>query len=163
MPIRANSDVFDPRTYGRIAYLLLAGALGIAEFTFLVTAISVGVGLAVTLIGIPILIATVYAWGWLAGVERRIISTLTGTQIASPYRPLPEGGWWERLRSRLADPATWKDLTFLSLQFPFGLLSFIVAVTVLSVGLSGLTLPLWYWAVPDGGDWTVFQLVGVEA
>ena len=162
MIARLNRDLLDPRTYTRIGYLLLAGLLGIIEFVFLVTALSTGVGLAVTLVGIPILIGSVYAWGWLAGVERRIISALTGNHIASPYRPLPEGGWWVRLRARLGDPATWKDLTFLFLQFPFGLLSFIVALTVLSVGLSGLTLPLWYWAVPDGADWTVFQLIDVD-
>jgi signal transduction histidine kinase len=159
---RLNRDLVDPRTYTRIAYLLVAGVFGVIEFTFLVTALSTGVGLAVTLIGIPILIASVYAWGWLAEIERSTIGALTGNHIASPYRPLPEGGWWVRLRARLADPATWKDLTFLFLQFPFGLLSFIVAVTVLSVGLSGLTLPLWYWAVPDGADWTVFQLIDVD-
>ena len=142
----------DPRTYTRIAYLLLAGVLGTIEFTFLVTALSTGVGLAVTLIGIPILIASVYAWGWLAEIERSTIGALTGNQIASPYRPLPEGGWWVRLRARLADPATWKDLTFLFLQFPFGLLSFIVATVVLGVAVGTLTLPFWYWAIPDGVD-----------
>ncbi len=162
MIARLNRDLLDPRTYTRIGYLLTAGVLGIVEFVFLVTALSIGIGLAVTLVGIPILIASVYAWGWLAEVERRTISALTGNHIASPYRPLPEGGWWVRLRARLGDPATWKDLTFLFLQFPFGLLSFIVALTVLSVGLSGLTLPLWYWAVPDGADWTVFQLIDVD-
>jgi signal transduction histidine kinase len=159
---RLNRDLLDPRTYTRIAYLLLAGVLGTIEFVFLVTALSTGVGLAVTLVGIPILIGSVYAWGWLAEIERSTIGALTGNHIASPYRPLPEGGWWDRLRARLADPATWKDLTFLFLQFPFGLLSFIVALTVLSVGLSGLTLPLWYWAVPDGADWTLFQLIDVD-
>ena len=116
--------LLDPRTYGRIGYLLLAGLLGVVHFTFLVTALSTGVGLAVTLVGIPILIGSVYAWGWLAGLERRIILALTGTAIQSPYRPLPEGGWWQRLQARLADPATWKDLAYLFLQFPFGLLSF---------------------------------------
>jgi signal transduction histidine kinase len=159
---RLNRDLVDPRTYTRIAYLFVAGVFGVVWFTFLVTALSTGVGLAVTLIGIPILIASVYAWGWLAEIERRTIGALTGNHIASPYRPLPEHGWWERLRARLADPATWKDLTFLFLQFPFGLLSFIVAATVLSVGISGLTLPLWYWAVPDGADWTMFQLIDVD-
>jgi signal transduction histidine kinase len=147
---RLNRDLVDPRTYTRIAYLLLAGVLGTIEFTFLVTALSTGVGLAVTLIGIPILVASVYAWGWLAEIERNTIGALTGNQIASPYRPLPEGGWWDRLRARLADPATWKDLTFLFLQFPFGLLSCIVASTVLCVTIASLTLPFWYWAVPGG-------------
>jgi signal transduction histidine kinase len=147
---RLNRDLLDPRTYTRIAYLLLAGVLGTIEFVFLVTALSTGVGLAVTLVGIPILIGSVYAWGWLAEIERSAIGALTGNRIASPYRPLPEGGWWDRLRARLADPATWKDLTFLFLQFPFGLLSFIIAATVLSVAIGGLTLPLWYWAIADG-------------
>lgn len=156
MLLRLDNAMFDPRTYGRIAYLLVAGVLGIVEFTFLVTAISVGVGLAVTLIGIPILIASVYAWGWLAGLERRTIGALTGTVIPSPYRPLPEGGWWERLRARLADPATWKDLAFLLLQFPFGLVAFVVTVVVLGVGIQALTVPLWYWAVPGNAD-----LIGV--
>jgi signal transduction histidine kinase len=155
---RLNRDLVDPRTYTRIAYLLLAGALGIIEFTFLVTALSTGVGLAVTLIGIPILIASVYAWGWLAEIERRVIGALTGNRIPSPYRPLPERGWWERLRARLADPATWKDLTFLFLQFPFGLLSFIVTTTLLTAAFSLLTLPLWYWAVPDGAELGFMQV-----
>ena len=31
---RLASDILDPRTYGRIAYLLLALPLGIAEFAF---------------------------------------------------------------------------------------------------------------------------------
>jgi signal transduction histidine kinase len=145
-------EVLDPRTYGRIAYLLVAGVFGIVEFVFLVTALSVGVGLAVTLVGIPILIGTVYAWGWLAGLERRTIRTLTGTTIPDPYRPLPAGSWWDRLRARLADPATWKDLAFLFLQFPLGLAAFIVTVVVLSFGLQSLTLPLWYWALPEGNE-----------
>jgi signal transduction histidine kinase len=147
---RLNRDLVDPLTYTRIAYLLLAGVFGTVWFVFLVTALSVGVGLAVTLVGIPILIASVYAWGWIAGLERHTIGALTGNQISSPYRPLPNGGWWDRLRARLADPATWKDLTFLFLQFPFGLLSFIVATAVLSVAVGSLTLPLWYWVIPAG-------------
>ena len=35
-----NKSIIDPRTYGGIVYLLLALPLGIAEFTFLVTALA---------------------------------------------------------------------------------------------------------------------------
>jgi signal transduction histidine kinase len=153
-----RGELTNPRTYGRIGYLLLAGCLGTLEFIFLVTGIAVGVGLAITLIGIPILIGCVYAWGGLAEGERRIIHALTGTEIPNPYRPLPAGGWWVRLRARLGDPATWKDLTFLLLQFPFGLVSLIVACVVLGVGLQGLTMPLWFWAIPDGVDFVVLRV-----
>ena len=121
-----------------------------AEFAFLVTAISFGFGTAVTLIGIPVLIGTVYAWRWLAQLERRLIGTLVGTEIPSPYRPDPVSGrWWNRLTARLADPATWKDLAFLLLQLPLGIVSFTVTVAVLAVGLGTLAEPAYYWAASD--------------
>jgi signal transduction histidine kinase len=153
MPEWLNQSIRDPRTYGGIVYLLLALPLGIAEFTFLVTALALGAGLAITLIGIPILIATVFAWRWVAQAERRLIGALTGRVIPDPYRPTPaEGSIWRRLQARLADPATWKDLVFLLLQFPLGALAFIVAAGVLSVGVAALLAPLTFWAIPDGID-----------
>ena len=115
------------------------------------TAISVGVGTAVTLVGIPILIASLYAWRWLADLERRLLAGLGCARIPRPYRPEPEdAGPWQRIAARLADPATWKDLVFLLLQLPLGIASFTVAVSVLGVGLGLLFAPVWYWAV-DGG------------
>ena len=113
-----------------------------AEFAFLVTAISFGFGTAITLIGIPVLIGTVWAWRWIAQLERRLIGRLVGVEIPSPYRPDPEGGrWWSRVAARLADPATWKDLAFLLLQLPLGILSFTVTVTVLGIGLGRCSRP----------------------
>jgi signal transduction histidine kinase len=155
---RLLSDIFDPLTYRRITYMLLALPLGVVEFTFLVTAISFGVGTAITLIGIPVLIATVYAWRWLAQLERRLISTLTGVHISSPYRPEPTTrGWWRKLQARLADPATWKDLVFLFLQLPLGIASFVIAVVVLGVAVGFLAVPAYYWAVPDGLELGIMQ------
>jgi signal transduction histidine kinase len=130
---------------------VLALPLGVIEFTFLVTAISFGIGTAITLIGIPILIGTLYAWRWMAEVERGLIGSLVGTRIPSPYRPEPEGAsWWKRVASRVSDPATWKDLAFLLLQLPLGIVAFTVAVIVVGVGLGSLTAPAYYWALDDG-------------
>jgi signal transduction histidine kinase len=148
---RLIRPIFDARSYGRILYMLLALPLGIAEFTLLVTAISVGIGTAVTLIGIPVLIGTVWAWRWIADLERRLIGRLIGVEIPSPYRPDPAPEhWWTRIAARLSDPATWKDLAFLLLQLPLGILSFTIAVSVLGVGLGGLLAPAYYWALSDG-------------
>jgi signal transduction histidine kinase len=156
---RLLRDIFDPLTYGRIGYLLVALPLGIIEFTFLVTAIAVGVGTAITLVGIPILIGTIYAWRWLAQLERRMIGALTGVQIPSPYRPDPVGaGWSRKVHARLADPATWKDLIFLLLQLPLGIVAFAAATVVLGCAASWLAAPAYYWAVPDGVDLGLFQV-----
>ncbi len=158
MIARLTRDLFDGRTYGRILYLLLALPLGIAEFTFLVTTISLGVGLLITLVGVPILIATVFVWRWIAQLERRLIGLLTGKAIPSPYRPDPAGSWWGRIRARLADPATWKDLVFLLLQLPLGIVSFTVTAVVLGAALQALTAPAWYWAVSGGIDLGVVNI-----
>ena len=147
---RLLHSIIDPRTYGRIVYLLLALPLGVVEFTLLVTAISFGFGTAITLIGIPVLIGTVWAWRWLAELERGLFARLVGVEIPSPYRPDPVGArWWRRVAARLADPATWKDLAFLLLQFPLGIVSFTVATTVLGVGFAALFAPAYFWALPD--------------
>jgi signal transduction histidine kinase len=157
-------SILDARTYGRILYLLLALPLGVAEFSFLVTAISFGFGTAITLIGIPVLVGSVYAWRWLAELERHLIRALVGIEIPRPYRPDPVGGrWWRRLTARLADPATWKDLAFLLLRLPLGILSFTVTVAVLAVGLGTLAAPADYWAVSDATwlGWIQINSLGV--
>ena len=147
---RLVRPVLDARTYGRILYLLLALPLGVAEFTFLVTAISFGFGTAITLIGIPVLIGTIWAWRRLAELERGLFARLVGVEIPSPYRPDPVAArWWSRVGARLADPATWKDLAFLLLQLPLGIVSFTVTTVVLGVGLGALFAPAYSWALPD--------------
>jgi signal transduction histidine kinase len=149
---RLLRDLGAPLTYTRILYLLLAFPIGVVEFSFLVTGISFGFGTVITLIGIPILIGMVFAWRWLAGGERWLIERLLGVRIAPPYRePAPGAGGWERLRAYLVDPATWKDLVFLGLRMPIGILSFGLALAALSVGLGGLFAPAYAW-LP--GDWT---------
>jgi signal transduction histidine kinase len=150
---RLLSPILEVRTYRRILYLLLALPLGVAEFSFLVTALSFGFGTAITLIGIPVLIGTVWAWRWLAQLERRIIGSLLGVEIAPPYRPDPTGvRWWKRIGARVADPATWKDLAFLLLQFPLGIVSFSIAVSVIGFGLRLLLAPAFTEPFGDG-DW----------
>jgi len=155
---RLARDIVDPRTYGRIGYLLLALPLGVIEFCFLVTTISFGVGTAITLIGIPVLILTVYIWRWLAGLERQLIGLLTGIHIPSPYRAVRAGAsWWDKLKATLADPATWKDLVFLLLQFPLGIASFVITTVVLGVAIGALWAPAYYWAIEDGIDVGLFH------
>ena len=109
------------------------------------------------IVGIPILVGCLIAWRWTAGVERRLIGSLLGTPIAPPYRPDAEGSWWYRLRGRLSDPATWKDLVFLLLQLPIGIVSFAVTIAIVSVAVGGLTAPLAFWAVPGGYELGLFD------
>src|SRR4051795_3560621 len=52
-------------------YLLLALPMGILTFTVVVTGWAVSLGLAITLVGLPLAMATIYVSRWLAWAERR--------------------------------------------------------------------------------------------
>src|SRR3954451_13972267 len=95
------SDLVRPRTYRRILYLLLAFPLGTAYFCFLVTILSTGLGLAITLVGIPVLIGALFAWRAMAQLERRLVGSLLDTEIRAPYRPAPSDvGFLRRMGAR---------------------------------------------------------------
>lgn len=134
-----------PRTYlGFVYTLAVAFALGVTWFTVLVTLIAIGTSLTITLVGIPILVFTLYAWGWMAEVERAASNGLLGTSIPPirynvPSRP----GWWPSFKARLTSPVTWRSLFFLLIvRFVHGTIVFSLAVTLISIPFGFLTAPL---------------------
>jgi signal transduction histidine kinase len=114
---------FRPATYKHAIYLLLAFPLGTLYFIALVTGVSVGIGLVVIWVGVPILVATLLAWRAAAGIERALARLLLGAQIQSPLHADPSLSLWRRLVLLVRDPVTWKSLVFVALKFPAGILS----------------------------------------
>src|SRR6187402_1281212 len=85
-------------TWFAFIHLLLNLPLGIVYFTVLVTSASLGTGLLITLIGIPILIATGWMVRTLGNIERARMNLFLGTTLRDPYRhAAPEAGWIARL------------------------------------------------------------------
>ena len=123
-------------------FMVLSFALGVAAFVCLVTAITVGIGTLVIWIGIPILVATMVAWRWAAQFERLRIRLLLGVEIETPYRAPAEGGFLRRLRTQVADPASWRDLLYLFLLFPVGIAELVVFTGGLGFALGLLATPL---------------------
>jgi len=62
----------DPALYRAIAYLLLGFPLGIFEYVVVVTGLSFGAGLAITLLGVPVLLATLLLAAALSTFEREL-------------------------------------------------------------------------------------------
>lgn len=130
-------------TYLRTLYLLAGFPFSIATWVALVTLLSVGAGLAVTVVGIPLLIITMYLWCYNAAVERLFANTLLGARI----RPLPFGvegdlNAWARIKARLRNPYTWRTLAFLLLlRFPMGIAGFFWVTTILGTLFNLLIVP----------------------
>jgi len=135
---RLFGDTRGASTALAIVHLLVNLPLGIAYFTALVLGVSLGVGLLITLLGIPVLIGTAWVVRALGHLERARCNAFLGTTLRDPYRRVePEAGWIARLFAVGADPATWRDFLFLMLRLPMGLLSFTLTLTswLLAIGL----------------------------
>jgi Putative sensor len=133
------------------AYLIVGLPLGIVTFTIAVTGLSLAAGLAITLLGIPILLATLIVCRWFAVLERHRAAPLLGAPIAAPERELT-GSLWQRTKTVVADGASWLDLLWSLLLLAFGTIGFSIAVSVWSVVLSFVTSPLWMWTLSDIDD-----------
>lgn len=131
-------------TYRAAAYLLLGLPLGIVEFVAIVTGLSIGLGLMVTLLGIPVLVLTLLGARAGAGFERELARTLLGAPMPRhhPEPEQPSGLFWWRLRQLATDRDTWASLAFLLLRLPLGIIDFTVVVTIFGLALGGFAQPI---------------------
>lgn len=132
-----------PQTYRNLAYLALAFPLGVAYFVALTTGFSLGVGLAVTLAGVPILLATLAGATLLARVEAELANRLLGTRITA-RSPDASGGVLRAVKRLVTDVQTWLDVAYLLVKFVLGVVSFTALVGLLSTAGSLLVAPLTY-------------------
>ncbi len=147
---RALAPLRQVRTLTATIYLLLSMFVGLTWHVILAVGLTVGVGTLIIWVGVFVLALTLLAWRGGAWLERRWVGAMLGVQIPDPYRPLPDGSLWRRARVLAGDPATWKDLAYLVVLFPLGLIWFVVTTTVWTLALGLLTAPLWYWIPADG-------------
>jgi len=137
------------QTYLNMLYLLMSFPLGIFYFVFLVTLLSLGIGLAITLLGIPILLGTLWLWRMFAIFEYQLSKMMLGIKISFVPKKQPKK-IWKMIQAYLNDPFTWKSLAYLFIKFPLGIFSFVVLVTLLSVSLSLIATPILYYITKMG-------------
>jgi Putative sensor len=130
------------RGWTAVTHHLLGLALGTAYFTWLVTGLATGLGLAITIVGIPILTLVFATVRPLLALERRLSNALLGSAIpASDLAPAGEG-LWGRLKAYWTDGATWRGVAYLLLRFPVGVFTFTVVVTVFSTSVALIGAPI---------------------
>lgn len=108
-------------------FLTTSFGFGLAWFIFFVVVAAVGLGTIVIWVGIPILAALIAITIWCAQMERDRIRVFLNVNIPSPYRYFPsEGPPWKRAWGLLRNPQLWRDLVYLLLLLPVGILGFAV-------------------------------------
>ena len=137
--------ITDSQSYLNVIYLLLALPLGIFYFAFLVTGLSLGIGLSITLAGIPILLVVLAGSLVLGRLERILAKKLLRVDIPTPPRRAASPGFWSRFKALLSDRLVWKDTLYLLFKFPIGIATFTLAVTLLAVSIGFVFAPAYMW------------------
>ncbi|MER5887241.1 sensor domain-containing protein [Streptomyces sp. NPDC001941] len=120
-------------TWKEIAHLLANLPFGILGFVYVVFMVSVGVGLSVTVIGLPMLAGGLVGARLLGRLERGRARSLLGLRIDEPS-PLPHsGGFFGWLWSRVKDPVAWRAVLYAFVRLPWCVVTFAVTLTGLFV------------------------------
>ncbi|WP_217915443.1 sensor domain-containing protein [Miltoncostaea marina] len=149
------------RTGGALRALALVASaipLGTLWFVVLVTGWAVGLGLLITLVGLPILLGLAYVVRVAAEAERRLLEALTGERLARRPVVRHDAPLTARLRGLAGDATIWREQAYLLLRFVLGLPLAVVVLALLGEGLRLALAPAYYRAggdVADVGAWSV--------
>jgi signal transduction histidine kinase len=159
-PLRAPIEARSWREFG---YVMLSLPLGIIMFTFAVTMFSLGAGLLITFLGIPVLAAALAGCRGFGALERARARGLLGVEVSEP-EPLrmKQRGAMAWMGAMLKSGASWRHLLYAVVQFPWAVFSFVVALNFWVYGWALLTYPLWFWLFPMYGGQGGLQLYGDE-
>lgn len=132
---RFASVIAEPRAWGALIYMFFSLVSGTIYFTWVITGLSLSVGLLILIIGIPFLVFFLLSIRTISLVEGRVVEALLGVRM--PRRPLfapTRKGWWEQLKSLFVERRTWGSMIYMLFQLPLGIayftgFSFLVATS----------------------------------
>jgi uncharacterized membrane protein len=133
----------DPLAYSSLFYMLLSLATGIFYFTWVVTGLSLSLGLSILIFGLPFAVLFISTVRALALVEGRLIESMLGERM--PRRPLyADRGkpFLARIKAMFVDPRTWSTLLYMIIKLPLGIIYFVFAVIGLSIPLALAISPI---------------------
>ncbi|WIM97879.1 sensor domain-containing protein [Actinoplanes oblitus] len=139
-----------------LAYLISGVVVGAVTLGVLAAMIVAGVVSLIVVVGVVPLLATALSGLPVARLERRRLRLVDADRTDDPHQPPAEPGLRSWLRTRLAEPATWRELAF-TLIFTTALcwldllvLGFAFAVPVILIQAVLQDPAVWPWAIPGG-------------
>ncbi|MET8812746.1 sensor domain-containing protein [Streptomyces sp. NPDC004549] len=152
---------FAGRTWREFGYVLLSLPIAIAMFVWAVTAVSLGAGLLVTFVGVPVLALGLAGCRGFGALERARARGLLRVEVAEPEPLTVRGpGALAWIGAVLKSGSSWRTLLFALLRFPWAVFSFAVGLSFWTYGWALLTYPLWFWVFPMYAGQGGIQLYG---
>ncbi|MFD9503307.1 sensor histidine kinase [Streptomyces sp. NPDC060035] len=152
---------FEARTWRELAYLVLSLPISVVLFSFAITMMSLGLGMLITFLGIPILAAGLVMCRGFGAVERVRARGLLKLEVADPAPVRGRtGGLMSWVGAVLKSGVSWRHLLYALLHLPWALFAFVVSVTFWTYGWGMFTYPLWRWVFPTYAGIDGIQLYG---
>ncbi|MFI0821388.1 sensor histidine kinase [Streptomyces sp. NPDC021098] len=132
---RPPAFAYPAQTWKEISHLLLNLPLGVFGFVYALMWLAVGVGMAVTIGGLPVLALGLLGSRWFARCERSRARTLLALRVDEPSR-MPRGlddGFFSWLWRSLRDPVGWRATLYAAIRLPWGILTFTLTLTSLFI------------------------------
>ncbi|MFI0980105.1 sensor histidine kinase [Streptomyces sp. NPDC021093] len=127
---------FGRHTWKEVVHLLLDLPAALLGFVYAVVSVVLGTGLAVTVVGLPLLAAGLMGARWIGSWERARARVLLGVQVEEPS-PLRAGreqdGFFPWLWATLKDPVGWRSVLYSVIRLPWGVLTFTLTLVSLIV------------------------------
>jgi signal transduction histidine kinase len=145
-------------------YVLTGFAISIVAFAAWVAGVTLSLTFGLLVIGFPVVLATFWAFRRLADIERRRAALVFGEPLISDYRRPPQD---RRLAARLKaaahDPQRWKDVAYHLLFSVLGFLWGTIWIVLWGFVVGSITLPAWWWAMPDDAQYLELTLDSFQA
>ncbi|WP_411101400.1 sensor histidine kinase [Streptomyces sp. cmx-4-9] len=147
------------RTWRELGFLLLGLPLSTLCFCLAVTGVSLGAGLLVTFLGIPVLAGVLMMCRGFGHLERARVRVLLGAEVAGPA-PVraAKSGALAAMGALLKSGSAWRHALYAVIHFPWAVFGFCVALTFWAYGWAALLYPVWFWVFPAWTDQPGLQL-----
>ncbi|GAA2266438.1 histidine kinase [Streptomyces ruber] len=154
---------FEARSRLEFCHVLLSLPIAVLMFTYAVTMVSVGAGLLITFLGVPVLAAALAGCRGFGALERARARGLLGMTVTEPEPLRVKGsGAMAWTGAVLRSGTSWRHVLYAVLFLPWAVFSFSVALPLWITGWALLTYPLWFWVFPTWAGQGGIQLYGDE-
>ncbi|WP_354641115.1 sensor histidine kinase [Kitasatospora camelliae] len=138
-PDGRRESLYGPSTWRRVEHQLLNLPLGVAGFVFTMVSLAVGLGLAVTVVGLPLLALGLTGCRRLGALARGRARRFLGSTVPEPGPvPVTRPGAAGRVIAALGDSLNWRSALYTVVLLPWGVLGFALILVTLLVGWPGL-------------------------
>jgi hypothetical protein len=133
-----------------LGYCAATLAWSVVGFAFLVAGVSVTASLLVFVVGLPVWLGFVHLVHASTGVSRRLAGWQRGEPVVSPsMQRRVARGLLPSVRAVSSDRRTWRELGWLAADSIVGFALGLATLTASAIAVTWVSLPAWYWAVPD--------------